>query len=225
MAWVNYRYEWDWQAAGKHFERAIKLNPASFLVHHEYAGYLVYLGRSNEALEAFRKAAELDPVSPLITSGVAWTLYSTRRFDEAMEQARKALDIDPSLPPAISVLGSAYVAKGMYREAEAEFGKLAPGPRRDAYLAYLHAQLGERNQALQMLDELKGLSKQTYVPAFFFAIIYLGLGEKDQAFAWLEKAYDQRSSGILFLKYDPIWDPLRSDPRFADLLRRIGLPQ
>ena len=225
MALVNYRYEWDWEAAGKHFEQAIKLNPASPLVHLDYANYLGALGRSNEALEAYRKGAELDPVSPLITSGVAGVLYFTRRFDEAIEQARKALDIDPSLPPAIFVLGLAYAAKGMYREALAEFEKYPPGPRRDAYLAYLRARLGERNQALQMLDQLKGLSKERYVPAFSFAVIYLGLGEKDQAFAWLEKAYEDRSSLILFLKGDPIWDPLRSDLRFADLLRRIGLPQ
>jgi len=89
----------------------------------------------------------------------------------------------------------------------------------------VHARLGERSQALRILDELKGASKQKYVSAYSFAVIYLGLGEKDQAFAWLEKAYEERSFLLPYLKVDPIWDPLRSDPRFADLLRRMGLPQ
>ena len=115
--------------------------------------------------------------------------------------------------------------KGMYREALAEFEKL-PETRRDVYQAYVHARLGELSQALRTLDELKAPSKQRSVPAspFSFAVIYLGLGEKDQAFAWLEKAYKERSFGLLRLEVDPLWDPLRSDPRFADLLRRIGLP-
>jgi tetratricopeptide (TPR) repeat protein len=107
----------------------------------------------------------------------------------------------------------------------AEFEKL-PDRRRDVYGAYVHARLGERSQALRILDELKGASKQEYVSAYSFAVIYLGLGEKDQAFAWLEKAYEERSFLLPnYLKVDPIWDPLRSDPRFADLVRRIGLPQ
>jgi hypothetical protein len=111
----------------------------------------------------------------------------------------------------------------MYREALAEFEKLPPGGR-DVYLAYVHARLGERSQAVRILDELKVVSKKRPMAAFPFAVIYLGLEEKDQAFTWLEKAYEERSRLFLNLKVDPIWDPVRSDPRFADLLRRMGLP-
>jgi serine/threonine protein kinase/Tfp pilus assembly protein PilF len=224
VGWVSAWYDWDWAAAGKHFERAIALNPASPMAHHEYANYLLALGRSNESMTEMQRTLELDPVSPLFNGSLAYKLYSARRFDEAIEQERKTLDMDPSMPAAHYVLGAAYAAKGMYREALAEFEKL-PDRRRDVYGAYVHARLGERSQALRILDELKGASKQEYVSAYSFAVIYLGLGEKDQAFAWLEKAYEERSFLLPYLKVDPIWDPLRSDPRFADLVRRIGLPQ
>jgi TolB-like protein/Tfp pilus assembly protein PilF len=226
--WVSAWYDWDWAAAGKHFERAIELNPASPQAHLEYANYLSALGRLNESMTETKRALDLDPVSPLINFAMVGQLYLARRFDEAIEQARKTLDMDPSFTLTHLELGFAYAAKGMYREALAEFEKVPdlPDRRRDAYLAYVHARLGERSQALQMLDELKALSKQTSVLAFSFALIYLGLGEKDQTFAWLEKTYEERSSRMfLFLKVDPIWDPVRSDPRFADLLRRVGLPQ
>jgi tetratricopeptide (TPR) repeat protein len=159
----------------------------------------------------------------LFNVGMALDLYFARRFDAAIEQARKTLEMDPSFSHARFGLGCAYAAKGMYRQALAEFEKL-PDRRRDVYLAYAHARLGERSQALRLLDELKAPAKQTSVDAFSFAVIYLGLGDKDQAFALLEKAYQERSSSLLDLKVDPLWDPLRSDPRFADLLRRVGLP-
>ena len=225
MGWVSAWYNWDWAAAGKHFERAIALNPAYPLAHFEYANYLSALGRLDEALAERKRTLDLDPVSPLFNSGMAYDLYIARRFDEAINQRRKVLEMDPSLPHNLFGLGLIYAAKGMYREALAEFEKLPPSGRRDVYLAYTRARLGERSQALRILDELKGVSKQEYVSAYSFAVIYLGLGEKDQAFAWLEKAYEERSFLLPYLKVDPIWDPLRSDPRFADLVRRIGLPQ
>jgi eukaryotic-like serine/threonine-protein kinase len=225
MGLVNLWYEWDWVAAGKHFERAIELNPAYPVAHFEYANYLTALGRLDEALAETKRTLELDPMTPLFNSGMADQLYSARRFDEAIEQDRKTLELDPSFAASHLGLGFSYAAKGMYREALAEFEKLPPGRCRSC-LAYAHARLGERSQALRTIDELKAVSKQEPVSPEVFAIIYVGLGEKDQAFAWLEKAYDERDHSLLStLKVDPLWDPLRSDPRFADLLRRIGPPR
>ena len=226
MGLVNLWYDWDWAAAGEHYKRAIALNPAYPLAHFEYANYLSALGRSDEALAETKRALDLDPVSPLFNTGMAFQLYRSRRFDEAIEQDRKTLDIDPSFAPSHDVLGLTYAAKGMYREALTEFEKLPRGWG-ESNVAYAHARLGERSQALRMLDEFKAKSKQKSASgdsfSSDFAVIYLGLGEKDQAFAWLEKAYEERSLIFLSnLKVDPLWDPLRSDPRFTDLLRRIG---
>ena len=151
-----------------------------------------------------------------------------RRFVEAIEQFRKTIDMDPNFPLAHSSLGRAYVAKGMYREAIAEYEKysaLTGGSSRAlAALGNARARLGDRREALRVLEQLRAISKERYVPSHHFADVYIGLGDNDQAFAWLEKAYEERSSYLTYLKVDPAFDPLRSDPRFADLVRRVGLP-
>ena len=230
LGWVSFTYDWDWPAAEKHFEQALALNPTSPAAHHWWHSiYLGALGRSDEALAEAKRALDLDPVSPVINHNVAEQLYRARRFDQAIEQCRKTLEMDPSFPQTHSLLGRAYLAKGMYREALAEMEKyLALSPRNPAALAslaYAHARSGERNQALRVLDELGSLSNQRHVPSYWFAIVYAGLDEKDRAFAWLEKAYAERDGSLPMLKANPAWDPLRSDPRFADLVRRVGLPQ
>jgi serine/threonine protein kinase/tetratricopeptide (TPR) repeat protein len=225
MALVNLWYEGDWAAGGQHLERAVALNPASPIAHFEYANYLSAIGRPDEALRERKRTLELDPVSPLFNSGFASELYTARRFDEAIEQDRKTLALDPSWVESHLGLGLTFAAKGMYREALAEFEKLPGGQNATVMRAYVLARMGERGQALRTLDKLNELSKKARVPAESFAIVHLGLGEKDQALAWLEKSYQERDYVSLgSLKLDPIWDPLRSDPRFADLLRRIGLP-
>jgi TolB-like protein/Flp pilus assembly protein TadD len=230
LGWVSFTYDWDWPAAEKHFERALALNPSSPAAHHQwYSIYLGALGRSDDALAEAKRALDLDPVSPVINHSVAEQLYLARRFDEAIEQCRKTLEMDPSFPLTYSLLGRAYLAKGMYGESLVELEKyLALSPRNPAALAglaYAHARSGERNRALGVLDELRALSKQRHVASYLFAIVYAGLGEKDQAFAWLEKAYEERDGSLPMLKVNPTWDPLRSDPRFADLARRVGIPQ
>jgi Flp pilus assembly protein TadD len=222
MGLVSIMYDGDWAVGGKHFERAIDLNPASPQAHFEFANYLSALGRSEEALRERKRALDLDPVSPLFNSGLAVELYMARRYDEAIEQERKTLDIDASFPHAHLWLGRAYSAKGMYREAQAEFEKV-PDYRGKVFLAYLDGRSGNRREALKALNDR---SNQRSASPYPVAIICVGLGEKDQAFAWLERAYEERSfRSLLYLKVDPIWDPLRSDPRFADLLRRLGLSQ
>ncbi len=226
---VSFAYDRDWPVAGKHFERALALNPAYGDAHVAYSLYLGALGRSEEALAEMKRALELDPASPVTDHMMAVQLYFARRFDQAIEQCRKTQEMDPNFPPTHWVLGDAYAAKGMYREALTEYEKyaaLSPGnPLALADLGYAHARLGERNQALRVLEQLRAASTQRYVPAVSYALVYVGLGEKEQAFTWLEKACEERTNFLAYLKVHAIWDPLRSDPRFADLLRRIGLSQ
>ncbi len=228
LGWASYAYDRDWPAAGKHFERAVALNPAYPPAHVFYSLYLGALGRSEEALAEVRRARDLDPASPAVDHFIAVQLYMARQFDQAIEQCRKTQEMDPSFPPTYWVLGDAYAAKGMHREALAEYEKysaLSPGsPLALASLGYAHARLGERSQALRVLEELRAASQQRYVPALSFAVVYVGLGEKEQALAWLERAYEERTNFLAYLKVQWTWDPLRSDPRFADLLRRLGLP-
>jgi len=228
LGWAGFTYDRDWPAAGKHLERAVVLNPAYPLAHSLYSLYLGALGRSEEGLREAKRALDLDPVSPAIVHYMAVQLYLARRFDEAIEQCRKTLELDPSFAPVHGALGHVYAAKGMYREALAEYEKYSAlsggSPGSTAFVGYAHARLGQRSQAFRVLDQLGAASKQRYVPALSFAIVYVGLGEKEQAFLWLEKAYDERTNSLAYLKVSAIWDPLRSDPRFADLVRRIGLP-
>ena len=227
LGWAGFTYDLDWLAAGKHFERAVGLNPAYPVAHSFYSLYLGALGRSEEGLTEAKRALDMDPVSPAILHYVVVQLYMARRFDEAIEQCRKTLELDSSFTPAHRTLAEVYAAKGMYCESLAEYEKYATlsggSPESTAFVGYAHARLGQRNQAVRVLDQLGAASKQRYVPALSFAVVYVGLGEQDQAFLWLEKAYEERTNSLAYLKVQATWDPLRSDPRFTDLLCRIGL--
>ena len=229
LGMVRFAYEWDWPAAGKDFERALVLNPGSPAAHLWYSKYLMMLRGSDEALTEAKRAVGLDPVSPDVNHQVAWLLNAAGRYEEAIEWERRTLDMDPGFPPAHSVLASAYEGKGMHDEAVAEAKRLlALSPdSTDALgsLAYIHARTGERSQALRELAELEALSKHKYVPSIDSATVYLGLGDKEQAFRWLEKACEERSGYLPWLTVSAKWAPLRSDPRYSDLLRCMGLPE
>ena len=229
LGYVSYMYDWDWPAAGKHFEQALTLNPAYSRAHTFYPFYLSSLGRSEEALAVAKRSLDLDPASPAVNHSLAVQFYFARQFDQAIEQAHKTLELDPNFAISYELLGEVYVSRGMYREGLSELEKYSALSRGRAMslalLGYAHARLGERSQALRMLEQLEAAPKERYTPAFSFAVVYAGLGEKDQAFAWLEKAYGERTSRLGYLKVEPLWDPLRPDPRFADLVRRMGLPQ
>jgi TolB-like protein len=227
MSVVKLFYEWDWPGYEREVTRALELNPNYAAAHYEYAQYLAAMGRFDEAVREARRAQELDPLSSAINTTVAWIFYFARDYDEAIERYRKVIEIDPNYFLAHRKLGVAYLQKKMNKEAIAEIQKSRSLSEESveeiAYLGYAYAVAGERNEAEQVVGELREQSKLRYVSPYLMALIYTGLDEKDQAFAWLEKAFEERSNNLIFLKVEPIFDPLRSDPRFTDILRRMNL--
>jgi eukaryotic-like serine/threonine-protein kinase len=226
LAVIKTQYDWDWSGGESEFQRAIALNPSSARAHQAYGFVLLGgTGRFKEAIVELKRALELDPLSLLINSNLADALLAARQYDQAIEQARKTLDLDANFILAHQWLGLSYVQKSMYREGIAELEKavaISPGDTLAlSGLGYAYAAAGRRLEAQKVLDQLNEISKQEYVPAVYRAPIYAALGEKDKAFEWLEKAYEERSIGDI--QAVPVYDPLRSDPRFADLLRRMNL--
>jgi tetratricopeptide (TPR) repeat protein len=175
-----------------------------------------------------KSALDLDPASPAVSHNLAVQFYLARQFDQAIEQCQSTIEMDPNFAVAYQVLGQAYLARGMNREGVPVFEKYSALSRGGidslALLAYAHARLGERRQALRILEQLKVASKEHFVPSFFFALVYAGLEDKDQAFSWLEKGCEERFTRFAYLKVEALWDPLRSDQRFSDLIRRVGIP-
>jgi serine/threonine protein kinase/Flp pilus assembly protein TadD len=229
LAWTKLAFDWDWTGAEREFKRAIELNPGYAITHHWYAECLAGMGRYAEALAEIRQAQELDPLSLIISSIVGWVLYFDRKNDQAIAEFRKTLELDPNFWVAHWTLGRAYEQKAMFTEAIAEIQKAidfsGSSPLSLAALGHTYAVSGRRAEAERVLNQLKDSSKQTYISPYGIAAIHAGLGEKDQAFLWLEKAYEERSGWLIWLRAEPGSDPLRSDPRFQDLLRRIGLTQ
>jgi TolB-like protein/DNA-binding winged helix-turn-helix (wHTH) protein/Flp pilus assembly protein TadD len=224
-------YDWDWPNAEKEYKRAIELNPRYATAHQWYGGYLSVIGRSNEAIAERKRAVELEPLSLVINFELGVAFYYDRDYDRAIEQFQKTLELDQNFAPAHNFLPAAYEQKGMYNEAIAEFKKAIPltagseSSLSKAGLGHVYGLSGKKNEARTLLDELKQISAQEFLPATSVALIYAGLGEKDQAFVWLDKGYEQRAFQLQWIKLDPRWDSLRSDPRFQDLTRRMGFPQ
>jgi eukaryotic-like serine/threonine-protein kinase len=229
LGYVMTMYDWDWSGAEREFQRAIELNPNYAVAHYRYGIALMRTGSVEGAITEERRALELDPLSLSINRMLGVTFFSARKYDQAIEQQRKTLDLDPNFRLAVNDLGLAYLAKSMSKQAIAEFQKaLMTSPDNVAALSdlgYAYAVTSRRAEAQTVLDQLNELSKRKYVPARYRARIYASLGDKDKAFDWLEKGYEDRSvgSGLSGLKMDASFDPLRSDPRFADLLRRMNL--
>ena len=225
---IAYSYDWDWSAAEQEYMRAIELNPSYATAHHWYANYLGVVGRLTEQMQEIKRALELDPLSLRINGDLGWAFQFAGQYDQAIEQYQKTLKLDPNFVPVHSLLGRAYVQKGMYSEARNAFEKaiaLSEGnPDYIAELGHLYAVGGKRNEALAKISELKQLSRRRYVSPVGLALIHVGLGDKEQAFEWLEKAYEDRSAALVFLKRENRFDPLRGEPRFQDLLRRMNLP-
>ena len=221
--------DWDWLAAEKEYKRALELNPGSADANFMYSAYLRDIGKPDEALPYATRSYELDGLSPKSLSNLAEAFFDVGQYDQATGLYLKAIEMDANFAPAHAQLALVYLKKGMYEDAIKELQRakdLDNSPQRQgrfAWLAYAYAASGRRDEAHRMLDELKGMAKQGYIPPYNFALIYAGLGDKDQAFAWLEKAYEEHAQQLAFLKSQSLFDSLRSDPRFTDLLRRIGL--
>jgi len=221
--------ERDWDGADDDFKHSIELNENYSNAHRFYSIYLVCMGRREEAVKEVRRAEELEPLSVSVKAHVAFILYFARRYDEALEAGKKAVELDASSSVAHQRLGSAYEQKGMFPEAVAEFKKAVDGSHRVqlavSSLAHVFALAGERTEAERLLAELQARSKSEYVSSYLIAQIYIALGEKELAFKSLERAYAERSIDLVLAKVDPRLDPLRDDPRYQELLKRIGFPQ
>ena len=228
LAFVLMHFEHDWAAAEREFQRAIALNPSYVTAHHWYAYCLMAQTRVEEALREIRLAQELDPLSLIVNTDVAELLYCARRYDEAIRQAQKALEMDASFPLAHRALGLAYEQKGMYKESVAELQlQVRYSGRADyalAELARAFVLTGNRNEAEKLLRELQTFNPQNPGTSIGLAFLYAALGDKDQAFFWLEKSARERM-GVILIKVQPYFDTLRSDPRFRAIERRMALSQ
>ena len=219
-------FDWNWEAADREFRRAIQLNPGYATAHHWYAWHLILLGRKSEAVSEMRKAENLDPLSLIINADLAELLLIAHFPDESIQQSRKTMEMDPGFALAHNQLGQAYLEKHLFVEAIAELQKavqLSGGsPTSLANLARAYAASNRQAEAIELLNDLKRRSASGYSNASEVAMIYAALGDKDQAMTWLEKGYEERFNPSVLLR--PGFDPIRSDSRFQNLVRRIGLP-
>jgi TolB-like protein/DNA-binding winged helix-turn-helix (wHTH) protein/Tfp pilus assembly protein PilF len=226
LAFVLDGFDWNFEAGGKEFRRAIELSPGYATAHHWYAWHLSLLGRFDEAIAEMRRAENLDPLSLIINADLAELLVLAHNYDESIAQSRKTIEMDPNFALAHNQLAQAYLQKHMYDEAVAELNKAVQlsddSPTCIANLARAYVATGKRSEAEKLLSDLKKRSNPAYSNAPEIAIIYISLSDTDQAMNWLEKGYEERFNPGVLLR--PGFDPLRSDPRFKNLVRRIGLP-
>jgi TolB-like protein/Tfp pilus assembly protein PilF len=229
LAMTKTLYDRDWAGASTEFEEAIRLNPKYATAHQWHGILLSVLGKPDEALAEIDRAIELDPLSLIINTDKGRILYYARRYDDAIRQLQETLKMDSDFGAAHLILGWCYAEKGMYDQALAEMQRgIALGVAGGGALGrigYAYARAGKRDEALKILNQLEQRSKQSYVSPYTFAAVYAALGEGDRAFSLLQKCVDEGAAGQSFMKVDPVFDSLRDDPRFAELMRRLGFPQ
>lgn len=222
-----FSHQRNWAAAENEFKRALELSPRYANAHHWYGDYLSIVGRQDEALVEAKRAFELDPLSPMINTWLGLRYYHARRYDEAIEQGRKILEFDPSFAPAHLLLGQAYVQKGLHAQAISELQSASSlsgdSPLYMAQVGVAYAAAGKNAEALSIIDQLQKMARQSYVSSYGLAQIYAALGDKQRALKFLQSAYDERAVWMEYLKMDPVLDSLRSQPRFKDLVRQMGL--
>jgi len=228
LAYFNLYHAWNWAEAENEFKKAIALNPNYATAHDWYSYYLMAMGRFDDAWKEVNRAHELDPLSVTISTDIGFNYYYRRSYDEAINQLRATLSVSPKFPLAHLWLGRAYQQKKMYSEAIDEFNKTdaaLPGwVVTIAGMGHAYGEWGHQAEAKQVLVRLNEMAREKYVTPYGVALVYAGLGDKDQAFAWLNKAVAGRSHWLVWLNRDPRWDRIRSDPRFDDLQKRVGLP-
>ena len=222
-----YHNEWNWQGAEREFKRAIELNPNYATAHHWYSIYLATAGRFDETVKEAKKAAELDPLSLIISASLGDRLNEARRYEDAAKQCRKTLDLDPNFGLAYLCIGTSYVNEGHFQEGIPELQKgieLLPGsPYFMGQLGIAYALSGDRARAREVLSKLKNPS-QPHLPNYSIAMVYAGLADKEQTIFWLKKGYEERNEDMIYMNIEPVLDPIRPDPRFQDLIRRVGFP-
>ena len=218
--------EWHWAEAEAEYRRALELNPNNAQAHAWFALWLVCEGRTDEAVAEVQRARALDPVS-VGGGSVAWILFQAHRYDDAIRESRSALAIQPDNASNLTGLGFALIANNQPAEAVPALEKalsLSKGsPAATGVLIRAYAHAGRRSDALRLLAELKRRAKAGYIPSGAFVNAYLGLGDNEQTFYWLEQAYKEQSNILQFVKSHPYFDPIRSDPRFTELVRKVGL--
>ena len=228
LGWAATAYDWDWIAAEREYQRAIELKPQYGPVHIWYSHFLKAMGRAAESLAESKRALECDPLGLVLNMHMGWYYLYLREYQQAIEQLLKTLELDPGFIPARMFLGEAYEQTGMFAEAIAEFEQAVNlGNRHPIYLAGLghaYAVSGKVEEAQRTVQELDQLSTQRFVPARGVAEIYMGLGDREQAFSWLDKAFEERNGWLIHLKGNQRYDGLRNDPRYKDLVRRMNLP-
>ena len=228
LASIKMNYDWDWPGAESGLKRITETNPDHATAHQRYSLYLTVMGRSEESLAEISRALKLDPLSLSINFSYGWRLYLARKYDQAVTQLLSTLEMDPNFVLAHLVLGQAYEEKGQYGLAIAELKKATSlSPNSSLMLAALgrgYAVAGDKDNAEKILEDLTKHSARQYVSPFYVALVVSGLRQNDHALDWLDKAYQDRSNGLIFLKVDPELDSLRSNPRFQALQRRVALP-
>ncbi len=228
LAYATHYFDWNWAGAEEEYQRAFALNANYPVTHLWHVNLLATMGRFEEALAESRRAQDLDPLSLIFSLVQSWVYYYARRYDEAIAQIQKSLEMDPTFVVSHWYLGFCYERKGMEQEALSEVQeavRLSGGdPLYLAALGRVQATFGRTAEAEATLALLDEMGSTRYVSSYYVAAIPAALGDRDRAFARLEKAVEERSHGLTFLLVDPGVDPLRSDPRFDDLLRRVGLP-
>lgn len=230
LAFIAETHEWDWATAEREYRRSVQLNPGDARVHHWYAGYLMYVGRFEEGISEARRARDLDPLSLPVNNALAGRLLAAGRYDEALEQVQKTLQLDAHFAPAHQTLGWAYLYKGKREEAIQEFQKALQLSGTDDTdlmldLGFAYATAGDQKEARRILAKLRTLHERGLVPSGSIAILYGALGDLNEAFAWLEKAYEERDPQLTYLKAGRRFEPLRHDARFQQLVHRMGLPE
>jgi serine/threonine-protein kinase len=227
LGWVTFIYDWDWPGADREFSSAVRLNPRYATARQWYSWFLAAMGRFEEALLQGRTAIELDPASVSIRRSLGWLQYYARRYDDALENLRRALALNPTSEETHRLLGLVYLQQGLYDEAAGSFKEALANAEQDALafagLGHVAARRGRESEARAVLEELHQRARTRYVSPVAQAGLYVTLGERDHAFEWLEKAYQERRGWLAYLKIEPMLDGLRGDPRFDRLLERMRL--